>query len=205
MKPCYTSAMMDVAPKIQFLREKVLVRKAFQISAFVLILGSSGALFFLARTYLDLESFVTYGYAGVFLVNLISCASILFPIPGEAINIAAGATLNPLWVGLVATVGATMGEPTCYLVGYLGREVVMAGYSQKYQQAERWMQRYGSFAIFLFALVPVLIFDLIGIVAGSTRYPLWRFMMACFAGRVLRCLIEAYLGYGLLGLLPGSW
>lgn len=196
---------MGFASAIQFFREKVLVRRSFQISAFILILALSAGLFVSARSYLDLESFLTYGYAGVFLVNLVCCATILFPIPGEAVNIAAGAILNPLWVGLVATVGATIGEPTCYLVGYLGRNVILSGYSEKYEQAERWMNRYGSFAVFLFALVPVLIFDLLGIVAGSTRYPLWKFLLACFAGRVLRCLIEAYSGFALVGLFPQLW
>jgi membrane protein DedA with SNARE-associated domain len=196
---------MSIASKVQFLREKVVTRRSFQISVSILILASSAAIFFLARSYLNLESFLVYGYSGVFLINLICCATILFPIPGEAVNIVAGATLNPLLVGIVATVGATIGELTSYLVGYLGRKIIPSGYLEKYGKAEYWMKKYGSFAIFLFALLPILIFDLIGIVAGSARFPLWKFILACFAGRLLRCLIEAYLGYGAFGFLHQSW
>ena len=196
---------MHLGSTVQYFREKILKHKWFQISAFILILALSVAIFFLARSCLDLERFLAYGYSGVFLVNLICCATILFPIPGEAVNIAAGATLNPLLVGMVATGGATIGEPTSYLAGDLGKAIIPDGYSESYEKAAGWMRRYGSFAIFLFALVPVLIFDLIGIIAGSTRYPLWKFVLACFLGRVIRCLAEAYLGYGLLDLLPLLW
>lgn len=196
---------MALASKIQLFGDKVVSRRSFQISVFVFILALSTVLFLLARSRLDLESFLAYGYSGVLLINLVCCATILFPIPGEAVNIAAGASLNPLLVGLVATVGATIGEPTSYLVGYLGRKIIPGGYLEKHEQAEYWMKKYGSFAIFLFALLPILIFDLIGIAAGTAKFPLWKFVLACFAGRLLRCLTEAYLGYGLFGFLPQLW
>ncbi len=196
---------MALASRIQLFRDRVVSRKSFQISVFVFILALSTVLFLLARSRLDLESFLAYGYSGVLLINLVSCATILFPIPGEAVNIAAGASLNPLLVGVVATVGATIGEPTSYLVGYLGRKIIPGGYLEKHGQAEYWMKKHGSFAIFLFALLPILIFDLIGIVAGSARFSLWKFILACFAGRLLRSLTEAYLGYGLFGFLPQLW
>jgi len=204
---------MTIASKVQFLREKVVTHKPFQISAFILILALSAVIFFLARSYLDLGKFLAYGYLGIFLISL-SCVTILFPIPWEAVIIGAGAALdpltleplfNPLWLGMVATVGATIGELSSYFVGYLGRKIILDKYSEKYKMAEFWMKKYGSFAIFLFALLPILIFDLIGIVAGSAKFPLWKFTLACFAGRLIRCLIEAYLGYGAFGFLPRLW
>jgi len=195
---------MAITSKIQFLREKVVNRKPFQISIFVLTLALSAAIFIFARSYLDFERFLTYGYLGIFLLSL-TCVTILFPIPWEAAVIGAGATLNPLLLGTVATVGATIGELSSYLVGYLGKKIIFDEYSEKYKKAEFWMKRYGSFAIFFFALLPVLIFDFIGIVAGSARFPLWKFILACFAGRLIRCLVEAYLGYGIFGFLPQLW
>jgi uncharacterized membrane protein YdjX (TVP38/TMEM64 family) len=196
---------MNYSDRIQFIRDKVLYRRLFQIIAFVLILTFSVFLFVIARIYLNVEHFLTYGYVGIFVINLICCASILFPVPGEAINIAAGAIMNPLMVGLVATIGATLGELTSYLAGYLGRKIALTGYWDKYESAEQWMKRYGSFSIFLFALLPVLVFDLIGIIAGSTRYSLWKFILACFIGRFLRCIAESYLGFELLSCLPSLW
>ena len=109
---------------------------------------------------------------------------------------------NPLTVALVATVGATIGEMTAYIAGMLGRQMLLRGYSRQYAQAEGWMNRHGALAVFLFALIPMLVYDLIGIFAGSTRYHVGKFMAATFAGRFLRCLLEAYLGYSLLHMLP---
>jgi len=212
-KVWYSLDKMNIASKVQFLREKVVTRKSFQIAAFILVFALSVAIFFLARAYLDLEKFLAYGYLGIFLVSL-SCVTILFPLPWEAVIIGAGAALDPLTLeplfdplllGVVATVGATIGELSSYVVGYLGRKIILDKYSEKYNKAEFWMKRYGSFAIFLFALLPVLIFDLIGIVAGSAKFPLWKFILACFAGRLIRCLAEAYLGYGAFRFLPQLW
>ena len=196
---------VDLTAIIQFLRERVVTRRPFQISAFVMIFALSVGLFFLARSRLDLKSLLVYGYSGVFLINLACAATIIFPIPGEAMNIAAGATLNPLWLGLIASTAATIGELTSYYAGYLGRKIILAGYSERYKKAESWLHRYGNFAVFIFALLPILIFDLLGIAAGSFRFPLWKFILFCWLGRLIRCLVEAYLGYGLFGFLPQWW
>ncbi len=77
-------------------------------------------------------------------------------------------------------------------------------YSEGYQKAELWLRRNGSLAILLFALLPVLVFDLIGLAAGASRYPLWRFVLFCWIGRLIRSLLEAYLGWGAFGFFPWS-
>jgi len=56
------------------------------------------------------------------------------------------------------------------------------------------MKRYGSAAIFIFSLTP-LPFDLVGIAAGSLRYPRWEFLLYCWAGRMIRELIIVYGGW----------
>ena len=196
---------MNLAPKVQFLREKVVTRRPFQIAAFILILALSLGLFFLARSYLDLESLLRYGYLGVFLINLVCAATIIFPITAEAVIIAAGATLNPLWLGIISSVGATIGELTSYLAGYWGSKVILGEYSGKYEKAESWLRKYGSLAVFVFALLPILVFDLLGLAAGSFKFPLWKFILACWAGRLIRCLVEAYLGRGAFSFLPQLW
>ena len=190
---------------IQLLGQRILTRRPFQIAAFILILALSVALFSLARSHLDLRDLLVYGYLGVFLINLACAATILFPIPGEVMNITAGATLNPLLVGLIASGAATVGELTSYYAGYLGRKVILSGYSERYKKAESWLHRYGNFAVFIFALLPILIFDLLGIVAGSLRFPLWKFVLFCWLGRLIRCLVEAYLGYGIFSFIPQWW
>ncbi|TFH36243.1 MAG: DedA family protein [Dehalococcoidia bacterium] len=184
------------------LRDGLLTRRSVQVAIFVTILASGFLLLLAAHERLAAEDFTRHGYLGVFVVNMVTCASILFPIPGEAINVAAGSMLSPVTVALVATAGATIGEMTAYVAGFYGRKVLMARYAARYAQAQTWMSRYGLFAVFLFALVPMLVFDLIGIVAGSTRYNLGRFAAATFAGRFLRSLLLSYAGYALFPFLP---
>jgi len=194
--------LVSLSSVLSRIRTDVLTRRSVQVALFVAILGAGFALLALAHSRLDASDFMKHGYLGVFVVNLITCASILFPIPGEAINVAAGSLLNPLTVALVATAGATIGEMTSYVAGYYGRTMLVERYAVQYAQAERWMDRYGLLAVFLFALVPVLVFDLLGIVAGCTRYNLPRFAAATFAGRFVRCLLLSYAGYA---LLPFFW
>ena len=183
-------------------RDSILSRRSIQAAIFIGILALSIGLLWLGQSRLPPDAFVKHGYAGVFVVNLITCASVLFPIPGEAANIAAGLALDPLRVALVATAGATIGEMTSYLAGYMGGKLFLQAYHKRYVQAQGWMDRHGVLAVFLFALIPVLVYDLVGIIAGSTRYPLRKFVLATAGGRFLRCLTEACLGYSLISLLP---
>ncbi len=149
-------------------------------------------------TRLDVETAQRYGYVGIFFINLLTCATILVPVPGgAAVNIAAGSWMNPLAVTLIAACGSTIGELTSYLAGSLGHNFLASGYSKRYAQAERLMNRLGAFAVFLFALLPMLLYDLIGLIAGSTRYTLWKFITATFVGRVLRHAVQVYVGYSL--------
>ncbi len=183
--------------------QRLLQRKSFQIASFSVVFVLSVVIFFLARSYLDLKKLLVYGYSGVFLINLISCTTIIIPIPGEIINVAAGETLNPLFVGIIASLGATIGELTSYYAGYIGRNYILSrGYLDKYQHAVSWLTRNANLAIFLFALSPFLVFDLLGIAAGVFRFSLWKFILFCWLGRMLRCLIESYIGYGTFNFLP---
>ena len=196
------SILYSLAPKTQFLRDKVVTRKSVQILAFILFLVLTLAGAFLATSYLNFKEFILYGYSGIFLVNLICSATFLFPVPGEAINIGAGSILNPLSVGVVASIGATIGESTSYLAGRWGRKAIAEKYLERHQKAEFWLKRHGAFAIFIFALLPILIFDLIGFAAGAFRYPFWKFVLFCWIGRIIRSVLEAYLGWGAFGFLP---
>lgn len=154
---------------------------------------------------LPLEEFAPLAYLVVFVVTLLSSATILFPAPGVAIIMVVAAKWNPAIVALVASVGGTIGELTGYYAGHVGRRIIVTEYRKRYEQAVSWMDRYGFWAIFLFALVPVFIFDLVGLAAGALRLPVWKFLLACWGGRIPRSLIEAYVGAGILPLVLPSW
>lgn len=141
----------------------------------------------------DLKQFAEYGYLGVFLVTVVSSLSILLPLPGTIVVLAAADIWNPALVALVAGIGGSLGEISAYIVGYGGRVFIKPEQTGRYKEAERWMTRRGGFAIFLFALIPFLIFDFIGIAAGVFKYPLKKFLFFTLLGRLPRSFIEVYI------------
>jgi membrane protein YqaA with SNARE-associated domain len=147
----------------------------------------------------QLADFKAYGYPGLFLVNLIGNATLLLPAPVLAVVFAAGGTFVPPLVGLAAGSGAALGELTGYIAGYSGSAVVEN--QARYAQMSRWMHRWGIWVIFVLSLVPNPVFDLAGITAGVLHVPLWRFLGACWAGKVVKMTAVAYMGGQTVGFI----
>ncbi|MFW6126368.1 MAG: YqaA family protein, partial [Chloroflexota bacterium] len=152
----------------------------------------------------SLSAFARYGYLGAFLVTLVCSASIFFPTPGFIIVFAMVVSPAFSWplVALAAGVGGGLGEATAYLLGYGGNVIVVPEKWERYRRAEAWTRRYGAVAVFVFSLAPFLPFDLAGIVAGATRYPFWKFLLATLAGRLIRSFSESYVVYLGWSVLP---
>ena len=134
-----------------------------------------------------------YGYLGAFLVSLISSATVILPVPGLVVLFALGASLNPVLVGLVGAAGGIIGEVTGFMVGYGGREMVQSG-GRMYAGVEKWMKRWGAWAIFAFAAVPLPVFDVAGVVAGALGYPLWKFLLVGWVGKSIKYVILVLVG-----------
>jgi len=133
-----------------------------------------------------------YGYLGIFLISIITCSSIVVPVPGWILVATLGAILNPILVGVVSGIGGTIGEMTGYLLGYGGRLAVEnVGI---YARMVQWMKRWGSVTIFVLALIPNPFFDLAGVTAGLLRFPIWKFLLFGAAGRIPKNIFFAYIG-----------
>lgn len=145
-----------------------------------------------------LEQYALQAYAGVFLVTLLSSATVLIPAPGLAIVLAAASKWDPMWVALAAATGGTLGEMVSYSVGYFGSIALMRQRGPLYVRAERWTRRYGILVVFMLALIPTALFDVVGIVGGALRLPIWRYLLAVFCGRLPQTLFIVYVGPGAL-------
>ena len=147
----------------------------------------------------DLARLAAYGYPGIFLICLLSSATVVLPVPGLALVFAAGAGFNPLFIGLAAGLGAGLGEITGYLIGYGGRGAVEN--RENYGRIRHWMERYGAWVIFAMAAVPNPVFDIAGITAGVMRIPVGLFLLAASAGNVLKATLVAFAGAGTASLV----
>lgn len=133
-----------------------------------------------------------YGYLGVFVISVITCSSIVVPVPGWILVATMGAILNPILVGIISGLGGTLGEMTGYLLGYGGRIAIEN--VTIYNRMVQWMKRWGSITIFVLALIPNPLFDIAGAAAGLLRFPVWKFILFGAAGRVPKHIFFAYLG-----------
>lgn len=136
----------------------------------------------------------SYGYAGLFLLTLLANATIVIPSPALAAVFLFGAALNPWLVGLTSGLAAGIGESTGYIAGYSG-SMVFANKSRLYPRVKAWVQRWGVLTIFVLAIIPSPIIDLAGIAAGAMRIRFVSYLLACIAGKTLRYMGVAWMGY----------
>ena len=162
------------------MKRKGVLEIAFAVLVIVLIVAFSDRI-------VELQE---YGYAGVFVISLLSAATIFIPAPGWAAVIAMGGVLNPYLVGIVAGIGSGIGELTGYIVGNGARELSDANFG-KYKEL---IKKYGAGAVFVLAFIPNPLFDIAGLVAGALKIKIWKFLLACILGRILRYIILAHIG-----------
>ncbi len=152
---------------------------------------------------ISVERFATTAYLVVFVISLVSNASIIVPVPiFVAIMITAAKYWDPVLVALVASVAGTLGEITGYYAGYFGKRIVHLENAPGYDRLVGWMKRYGPWGIFLISLQPILPFDVAGLLAGASKLPLWKFLLACWAGKFPKYLLGCYLGPAVWRFLP---
>jgi membrane protein YqaA with SNARE-associated domain len=145
-------------------------------------------------------AFGRYGYPGIFVLSLLSSATIVLPAPSLAVVSVMGAVLNPVGVGLAAGAGEALGELTGYAAGYSGRAVVAN--QVRYERVVTWTHRYGLWVILMLSIIPNPLFDLAGIAAGALRVPVTRFLLVCWIGKTIKTVIFAVAGQSLLRALP---
>jgi membrane protein YqaA with SNARE-associated domain len=153
------------------------------------VIALSVGLFIFVRAYPDkVKQLAGFGYLGVFVVSLVSSATVVLPVPGVLVAFPLVTALNPVLVALAASTGGIFGEITGYMAGVGGHGIAHG--SDMHLRAERWMKRWGGWTIFFFAVGPV--FDIAGVVAGAFRYPLWKFILIGWVGKSIKFIALVY-------------
>ena len=139
------------------------------------------------------EEYAVYGYPGIFMIALLTNATVLLPAPGVAVVYAMGGILNPLGVAIAAGIGGALGELSGYLAGFSGQAIVER--ADLFERVQPWVQQYGPWAIFVLAAIPNPLFDTAGIAAGMLKMPIRYFLLACLAGQLIKMGMFAFAGY----------
>jgi membrane protein DedA with SNARE-associated domain len=138
------------------------------------------------------QDFAAYGYPGIFLIALMANATVFLPAPGVAVVFAMGSIFSPLGVALAAGTGGALGELSGYLAGFSGQAVVEQ--TKVYEKVSPWINKYGGWAILVLSAIPNPFFDIAGIAAGIAKMPLWKFLLFCWIGQLIKMAIFAYAG-----------
>ncbi|WP_210402002.1 DedA family protein [Thioclava sp. F36-6] len=143
------------------------------------------------------------GYAGIAALMAIESACI--PLPSEVIMpfsgyLASKGQFSLLLVATVGAIGCNIGSTLAYFIGaYGGRRAVerwgryILLSQSDLDRADRWFSRYGSAAVFVSRLLP-LVRTFISLPAGIARMPFWKFQIYTFFGSWPWCLVLAYVG-----------
>ncbi len=189
----------DPEPVEELPSKKGLSKKTLNVIRVVVMLAVI-ALTIVLLIYRDqIQVLQAYGYPGIFLFSILANATVLVPIPGVIFTSAMGAVFNPFWVANAAGAGAALGELSGYLAGFSGQAVVEN--TKRYDQVVHWMEKYGDITILVLAFIPNPLFDLAGMTAGILKMPVWKFLIYCVIGKILKMMMFAYAGEWMMGLV----
>jgi membrane protein DedA with SNARE-associated domain len=143
------------------------------------------------------------GYLGV--VALMAIESACIPLPSEIIMPFAGYLVytghfSLFWAATAGALGCNLGSVIAYEIGYYGGRPLVARYGSRIwisrrdlEMADRFFLKFGSAAVFLGRLLPV-IRTFIALPAGVSRMPRLRFHLYTFAGSWPWCFGLAWVG-----------
>lgn len=169
--------------------------KVLDIISILIIVGFS-LLAFLMRD--AVQKYAPVSYLGVLLVCFIANASVLLPAPSILVVVQYSMVLNPMLIALCGAIGATLGEMTGYLAGAHGGNLLALKVRKKVLSV---MPKHPYLVVFCFSLIPLPVFDIVGLIAGAMKLNQAKFFATCLAGKLIKMASFAWMATYLLKLL----
>ena len=145
-----------------------------------------------ARAYIK-----SYGaLAPVISAVLMIFQSVIAPLPAFLITFANGTLFGFWWGSLLSWSSSMIGAAFCfYIARYLGIERITRLISQPaVDKTNDFVEKYGTYAILIARLIPVISFDVVSYFAGATRMRFLGFWIATGIGQMPATLVYSYLG-----------
>ena len=140
---------------------------------------------------------VSFGFwAPVVSCFLMVLQALAAPVPSFLITFANGLAFGVFWGWMLSLFGHVLAAAVCFGVSRaLGRAPVEVLVGRTgLQSADRWFERWGTYAVFAGRLVPGVAFDAISYAAGLTRMRFGGFMLATTLGIFPQTFLYSYLG-----------
>jgi len=134
-------------------------------------------------------------YLSAFLISTFGNFTVFLPIPYAIAVVLLGTQpfINPGILAIICGLGSGIGELSAYFIGVGGRKFVEEKYARTLDSMKALIERYGFFAIVLFAATP-LPDDMLLIPLGVLKYSLSKTILASIIGKIALCAILAYGG-----------
>lgn len=168
-------------------------KKIFALLAFIFSIILSVVFFVFQDFFIEAKSL---GLLGIFIANAASAAAVFISAPAFITVFQGGGLYNPFLVGIVAAAGTAVGEIVSYIFGFSGRKLANHKLSKKiwFRVVEEIFEKHGTLVLFVLAIFPNPLFDVVGIMAGVFKYPLLKFFVVVFIGRAIRYILLAFVG-----------
>lgn len=160
------------------------IRKILEL-LFVVIIIALSVVIFLMRD--EIGNVSDVGYLGLFLLCFLANSTVLLPAPSLMIAASCALIMNPFGVALSAALGSSLGEFVGYAFGTITKDL-----SPKFQKLlDKLTSKVSNqtVLVFILALLPLPLFDIVGIYSGGTKMNLVKFFAACFTGKFIKLLV----------------
>src|ERR671917_502062 len=122
--------------------------------------------------------------------------ALVAPVPSFLITFANGLAFGVFWGWMLSLFGHVLAAAVCFGISRsLGRvpvEVLVG--KTGLESADRWFERWGTYAVFAGRLLPGVAFDAISYAAGLTRMRFGGFMLATTLGILPQTFLYSFLG-----------
>ncbi|MFW9913383.1 MAG: YqaA family protein, partial [Candidatus Thorarchaeota archaeon] len=142
------------------------------------------------------------GYPGAFVISFLGNATILLPFPYVGVPFVLGGlrdlmpdgfAFDPWLVGLVAGLGAALGEMVSYLIGYGGGTLINESQRNGFRDFVQKYPRATPLALWFLAATPIPD-DVLLVPLGAAKYPMWRVFVPQLIGKTMFLTAIAWAG-----------
>lgn len=160
------------------------VRKISEIVLIILIIGLSITIFL---TKDKIQNISSWGYLGVLLFCFLANATVFLPAPSLMIAASCALIMNPWLVAICGSLGSTLGEFVGYAFGTATKD--LSPRFQKFLAKITSKIHNQTLLVFILAMLPLPLFDVVGIYSGGTKMNVIKFFLACFFGKFIKMIV----------------